>query len=74
VIGPRHPLCLITCWMPGRARSPFDLGHPGKFSYCIAEDEEDTTWKSLSEQRGVERAASAVTVMAAGAPRQIMNE
>ena len=50
------------------------LGHPGKFSYCLAEDEEDSSWKSLSEQRGVERAASAVTVMAAGAPRQIMNE
>ena len=23
------------------------LGHPGKFSYCIAEDEEDTPWKPL---------------------------
>ena len=23
------------------------LGHPGKFSYCIAEDEEDTTWQPL---------------------------
>jgi hypothetical protein len=50
------------------------LGHPGKFSYCIAEDEEDSTWLSLSQQRGLEKEASAVTVMAAGAPRQIMNE
>ena len=50
------------------------LGHPGKFSYCVAEDEEDTTWLSLSEQRGLPKEASAVTVMAAGAPRQIMNE
>ena len=24
------------------------LGHPGKFSYCLAEDEEDTTWQPLS--------------------------
>src|SRR5438270_4870374 len=50
------------------------LGHPGKFSYCLAEGEEDSSWKSLSGQRGIERAASTVTVMAAGAPRQIMNE
>src|SRR5688572_18437062 len=23
------------------------LGHPGKYSYCLAEDEEDTTWQPL---------------------------
>jgi hypothetical protein len=50
------------------------LGHPGKFSYCIAEDEEDTTWNPLHVQRGLPPEVSAVTVLAAGAPRQIMNE
>jgi len=50
------------------------LGHPGKLSYCIAEDEENAPWPSLSEDRGVPKDASAVTVMAAGAPRQLMNE
>ncbi|HEY5300666.1 MAG TPA: hypothetical protein VIJ55_08330 [Acetobacteraceae bacterium] len=50
------------------------LGHPGKFSYCVAEDEEDTTWLPLSAQRGMPAEVSAVTVMAGGAPRQIMNE
>jgi hypothetical protein len=50
------------------------LGHPGKFSYCIAEDEEDSTWLPLAGQRGLPAEVSAVTVMAAGAPRQIMNE
>jgi len=50
------------------------LGHPGKFSYCLAEDEEDTTWEPLSVVRGLPLGASAVTVMAAMAPRQIMNE
>src|SRR5215831_12926846 len=50
------------------------LGHPGKFSYCVAEDEEDTTWKPLSVVRGMPPGTSAVTVMAAMAPRQIMNE
>jgi hypothetical protein len=50
------------------------LGHPGKFSFCIAEDEEDSPWLPLSEVRGVPKGLSAVTVMAAQAPRQIMNE
>lgn len=50
------------------------LGHPGKYSYCIAEDEEDSTWTPLSAMRGIPEGLSAVTVMAAQAPRQIMNE
>ncbi len=50
------------------------LGHPGKFSYCLAEDEEDTTWQPLSVVRGVPEGLSAVTVFAGLAPRQIMNE
>jgi hypothetical protein len=50
------------------------IGHPGKFSYCIAEDEEDSAWQPLHVQRGLPPEVSAVTVMAAGAPRQIMNE
>ncbi len=50
------------------------LGHPGKLSYCVSEDEEDSTWLPLSVQRGLPQEVSAVTVMAAGAPRQIMNE
>jgi hypothetical protein len=50
------------------------LGHPGKFSFCVAEDEEDNDWLALAQQRGMPPGVSAVTVMAAGAPRQIMNE
>ncbi len=50
------------------------LGHPGKFSFCVAEDEEGTNWQPLSELRGIPKGLSAVTVMAAGAPRQFMNE
>jgi len=49
------------------------IGHPGKYSYCVAEDE-DETWNPLHVQRGLPREVSAVTVFAAGAPRQIMNE
>ncbi|MEM1331834.1 MAG: hypothetical protein AAGG08_00120 [Actinomycetota bacterium] len=50
------------------------LGHPGKISFCIAEDEEHTPWASLAAERLGDPHVSAVTVMAAMGPRQIMNE
>ncbi|MEW6299888.1 MAG: hypothetical protein AB1671_19525 [Thermodesulfobacteriota bacterium] len=50
------------------------LGHPGKFTFCIAEDEEDSPWLPLARERGVPAGVSAVTVLAGGAPRQVMNE
>jgi hypothetical protein len=50
------------------------LGHPGKYSYCFAEDEEDMTWQPLHLQRGMPEGTSGVTVFASLAPRQIMNE
>ncbi len=55
------------------------LGHPGKISYCMAEDEESSPWSSLATERlglgdGPGAMVSAVTVFAAMAPRQIMNE
>ena len=75
VVGRAIRLCLINLFdvRPGGIdRST--LGHPGKFSFCIAEDEEGSPWEPLAAGRGVPEGASAVTVMAAGAPRQIMNE
>jgi hypothetical protein len=50
------------------------LGHPGKFTFCIAEDEEDSPWLPLSVERGIPAGASAVTVLSAESPHQIMNE
>ncbi len=50
------------------------LGHPGKLSFCMGEDEACTSWASVAEERGLPPNISAVTVMAAGSPRQIMNE
>jgi hypothetical protein len=50
------------------------LGHPGKFTYCIAEDEENSWWPSLAEERLGVSEVSSVTAVAAMAPRQIMNE
>jgi hypothetical protein len=50
------------------------LGHPGKFTFCLAEDEEDSPWPPLSVDRGVAAGTSAVTVMAVESPHQVMNE
>ena len=49
------------------------LGHPGKFTFCLAEDEEDSPWLPLSAERGVPAGTSAVTVMSVESPHQIMN-
>jgi hypothetical protein len=40
------------------------LGNPGKYTYCFAEDEEDSSWLPLSVERGVAPGKSAVTVFA----------
>jgi hypothetical protein len=50
------------------------LGHPGKFTFCLAEDEEDSPWVPLAQERGVSVGVSGVTVTACEAPRQVMNE
>ena len=50
------------------------LGHPGKFTFCVAEDEENSPWTPLAQERGVPAGDSAVTVMAVESPHQVMNE
>ena len=50
------------------------LGHPGKFTFCVAEDEEDSPWLPLSVERGVPAGVSAVTSLQVESPMQIMNE
>ena len=50
------------------------LGHPGKISFCIAEDEDDCPWLPLAQERGVPAGRSAITVMAAESPHQMLNE
>src|SRR5581483_9883700 len=49
------------------------MGHPGKYSYCIAEDEEATVWQPLHVERGLPRELSAVTVLAGEAPHYVKN-
>ena len=50
------------------------LGHPGKLSYVIAENEQDSPWTPLHVERGFRREQSTVTVMAAEAPHQFYNQ
>lgn len=50
------------------------LGHPGKFTFCVAEDEEGSPWLPLAAERGLAAGVSAVTVLAAESPHQLMNE
>ena len=47
------------------------LGHPGKYSYCIAEDEETSPWEPLHVERGFPADASTVTVGASLGPAQV---
>ena len=47
------------------------LGQPGKYSYCIAEDEENSPWEPLHVERGYSADTSTVTVFASLAPSQI---
>ena len=47
------------------------IGHPGKYTYCIAEAEGETHWTPLHIERGFAPGDSAVTVFAGESPRQI---
>jgi hypothetical protein len=50
------------------------LGHPGKLSYVIAENEGESPWTPLHVERGFRPEQSTVTVMAAEAPHQFYNQ
>lgn len=47
------------------------LGNPGKFSYCIAENEEENPWDPLHVDNGFARDQSAVTLFAGEAPHGV---
>lgn len=59
--------------IPGRLdRST--LGHGGKYSFCIAENEAESPWPALHVERGFRPEQSAVTILAALAPQQFYNQ
>lgn len=47
------------------------FGHPGKYTYTLGEDEEDSPWEPLHVEAGYAREDSTVTVMGAEAPRVV---
>ena len=47
------------------------LGNPGKFSFCIAENEEENPWEPFHVTRGLKREQSAVSLFAAEPPRGV---
>ena len=47
------------------------LGHPGKLTFCFAENEEASPWEPLHVERGFAREASTVTLVAGDAPLSI---
>ena len=49
------------------------LGHPGKYSYCIAENEEASPWEPLRVSKGFPEEVSTVTVVASEAPHYVTN-
>ena len=59
--------------LPGRLdRST--LGHSGKYSFCIAENEAESPWPALHVERGFRPEQNAVTILAALAPHQFYNQ
>lgn len=59
--------------LPGRLdRST--LGHSGKYTFCIAENEEESPWPPVHVERGFRPEQNVVTVFAALAPHQFYNQ
>lgn len=59
--------------LPGRLdRST--LGHPGKYTFCIAENEEESPWPPVHVERGFRPEQNAITILAALAPHQFYNQ
>lgn len=48
------------------------LGHPGKFTYCLGEDEENSPFEPLHVALGFEAEDSTVTVIGAEAPHSVI--
>jgi hypothetical protein len=67
-IGRAVRLCLINLAGAAGALDRATLGHPGRYSYCIAEDEDDK-WEPLHVVRGFGREQSTVTVASVDAPQ-----
>jgi hypothetical protein len=50
------------------------LGNPGKYTFCFAEDEVGSCWKSLAEEKGFAAEDSTVTLFAADGVQGIVDQ
>ena len=48
------------------------FGHPGKYAYCIAENQKDNPWEPIHVARGLKADESAVTMFGCEAPHSVM--
>lgn len=70
-IGRSLRLTLVNIGGAGPAVDAGQTGHPGKYTYCIAEYEEANPWEPLHVERGFRREESVVTVVNAEAPHSM---
>jgi hypothetical protein len=65
---------LILLNIGGAFPGKFDMstqGQPSKYTYCTAENEEDSPWEPLHVEKGFEASTSTITVIAAENPHNI---
>jgi hypothetical protein len=48
------------------------LGHPGKFSFCLAEDERSSPWEPMAQALGHAADESVVTILGAEPPHSVL--
>jgi len=48
------------------------LGHPGKFSFCLAEDERSSPWEPMAQALGYSADESVVTILGAEPPHSVL--
>ncbi len=72
-IGRAVRLCMINIGMarPGESDMAL-LGHGGKFTYCLAEDEESSPWEPLHTTFGYDAEESVVTIIGAEPPHSVV--
>ena len=51
-----------------------NMGNPGKYTYCFAEDESDESWVSLSMDRGFERKDSVISLFAGDGLQPVLDQ
>lgn len=70
-IGRALRLVLVNIGGAGPGVDASQTGHPGKYTYCIAEYEAANPWKPLHVERGYEREQNVVTVVNTEAPHSM---